>query len=250
MKKDESFLNPTVSIIIPTLHEEKLIERTLSQFTQELKQRFQMEIVVSDGGSADRTVEIARQYADSVIEAVPGAIQNISKGRNIGARAARGEIFLFINADTSVENIEHFFDEMIRIITRPNVVAATCRVGIYRAEEGLSDRLFHTAYNWLFYLENVFGLGMGRGECHVVRRSSFFAVGGYSESIAAGEDFELFVRLKKTGKIVFANHLRVDESPRRYRKYGYIRISILWFLNSISVILFHRSLNKEWEAVR
>lgn len=243
-------MNSTISVIIPTLQEEKLLERTLYQFTPELKQRFQIEVIVSDGGSTDRTVEIARQYADIVIEAVPGNRQNISMGRNIGARAAGGEIFIFINADTSIEDIEHFFEEMIRIITKPNVVAATCRVGVHQDEERLSDRLFHTAYNWLFYFENLLGLGMGRGECHVIRRSIFFAVGGYNESIAAGEDFELFVRLKKMGKIAFMNHLRVNESPRRYRKYGYIRISILWFLNSISVLLFHRSLNKEWEPVR
>jgi glycosyltransferase involved in cell wall biosynthesis len=241
-------LNPAISIIIPTLQEEKLIQRTLSQFSPALKQKFGIEIIVSDGGSTDRTVEIARRFADTVVEG--GGPQNISKGRNIGAHAAQGDVLVFINADTSIEQVEHFFDEMIRIMRQPNVVAATCRVGVYSGEERLSDKIFHTACNWLFYLENVLGLGMGRGECHVLRRDTFLSIGGYNEKIAAGEDFELFVRLKRKGKIVFANRLRVNESPRRYRKYGYLKIGLLWFLNSISVLLFRRSLNKDWKAVR
>lgn len=213
-----------------------------------MKQRFGIEVVVSDGGSTDRTVEIARRFADKVVESK--GRQNISKGRNIGARAARGDVLVFINADTHIDRIEQFFDEMLRIIQEPEVVAATCRVGVYPDEERLSDRLFHAACHVLFYLENILGLGMGRGECHVIRKSTFHSIGGYNEEIAAGEDFELFVRLKRKGRIVYASHLRVNESPRRYRKYGYIKIGVLWFLNSISVLLFRRSLNKEWEAVR
>jgi len=193
-------------------------------------------------------VEIARQYADLVLTA--SGRQNISRGRNIGAGAARGDILMFINADTRLDQIDHFFEEMRRIIDLPGVVAATCRVGVYRDEERLSDKLFHGACNVLFFLENILGLGMGRGECHVIRKSTFIAIGGYNEKIAAGEDFELFVRLKRKGRIIFANHLRVSESPRRYRKYGYMKIGILWFLNSISVLLFRRSINKEWQAVR
>ncbi len=241
---------PLVSIIIPSLQEEKLLERTLRQFTQEVKQRFGLELIVSDGGSTDRTLEIARQYADVIIEAMPQERQNISLGRNRGARAAKGEILVFINADTIIENIAHFFEEMIVVMNRPGLTGATCSVGIYREEEGFSDRVFHGFYNLLFHLENLLGLGMGRGECQVIKRSTFFSIGGYNESMAAGEDFELFVRLRKLGMTAFKPHLRVNESPRRYRAHGYLKTSLLWLLNAVSVVLFRRSLQKEWKPVR
>ena len=241
---------PSVSVIIPTLQEEKLIEGTLAQFTPDLKNRFDLEVIVSDNGSTDGTLSLARRYADTVVEKDERSVQNISIGRNIGARAARGDILIFINADTRIQHIERFLAVMTGTISAPGVTGATCSVGVYPEEERLSDRLFHGFYNWYFHVLNVLGMGMGRGECHVVQRSTFSRVGGYDEKIAAGEDYELFLRLRRLGNVVFLSDLRVNESPRRYRKYGYFRISILWFLNAVSVFVFRRSLHKEWEAVR
>lgn len=243
-------MSPAVSIIIPTLQEEKLIERTLSQFTPEIKKQFSLEIVVSDGGSTDRTVAIARRYADVIVESLAGQHQNISIGRNLGARASHGDILIFINADTIIEDIVRFLEEMIRVIQQPGVTGATCSVGIYREEEHLLDRLFHTTYNWYFYLLNVMGMGMGRGECHVVLRNVFFSLNGYNESIVAGEDYDLFLRLRRLGKIAFLRYLRVNESPRRYRQYGYLKISLLWFVNAVPVFLFRRSLHRKWKPIR
>ena len=53
-----------ISIIIPTLNEEKLITQTLKQFDCDIKKNFGLEVIVSDGGSTDSTLEIARNYAD------------------------------------------------------------------------------------------------------------------------------------------------------------------------------------------
>lgn len=241
---------PTISIIIPTLQEEKLISRTLEQFTPRLRQEFNLEIIVSDGGSNDRTVSIAQQHADKVIVPNKNSKQNISIGRNIGAKAAHGEILIFFNADTIVEDCNTFFEKIIIAIQGKNVVAATCNVHIYPEEQTFSDRIFHGFYNWHFSLLNAVGMGMGRGECHVLKREMFCNIGGYDETIAAGEDYDLFVRLRRKGKVAFLRSLTVFESPRRYRKYGYLFISLLWFLNAFTVFFFHRSMLDEWKPVR
>ena len=243
-------LTPDVSIIIPALQEEKEIENLLAQFTHELKCAHRCEVIVSDGGSKDRTVEIANRHEARIVHAVAGSVQTIASGRNLGARAARGNIFIFFNADVRLSDPAGFFERMLEAIARDGVVAATCNVKVHPEEETAGDRTFHATFNAYCRFLNTIGLGMGRGECHVVRKDAFNAVGGYNEAIAAGEDFELFLRLRKKGSIAFVRELTVTESPRRYRAFGYVRIALLWFLNALAVFITGRSLSKAWIPVR
>ena len=78
-----------ISIVIPTLNEEKIIETTLRSLRA---YSGYLEIIVSDGRSTDRTVEIARSIADTVVVHSGPERQNISKGRNRGAEVATGDI--------------------------------------------------------------------------------------------------------------------------------------------------------------
>ncbi len=241
-----------ISIIIPTYNEEKLIEKTLLQFTDELQKKYNLEIIVSDGGSKDKTLEIVRQFQCTIITHDEQRKQTIAEGRNAGARCAKGDILFFLNGDTVID--DHDVDGFLKIaldkVKQDGVVAVTCSVYIYPEEARTIDRFVHTLYNWYFYSLNLLGMGMGRGECQIVKRDAFWKVGGNQIQIAAGEDFDLFTRLIRIGKIKFLRKLRVYESPRRYRKYGYLRVTGAWLKNSVSVYLFKRSALKEWEAVR
>jgi glycosyltransferase involved in cell wall biosynthesis len=239
-----------ISIIIPTLQEEALISRTCAQFTREIRERYCCEIIVSDGGSTDRTLEIARPFADRVVEACPGVRQTISGGRNAGAAAAGGELLIFFNADVIIEDIGKFFSVVTEAFRDERLFAGTCNVNIYPEEATTSDWIFHNCFNGWFWFLNIVGMGMGRGECHIIRKRVFESINGYNEGIAAGEDYELFLRLRRVGKIRFFRNLTVHESPRRFRRDGYLKISLLWFLNAMSVLLFDRSLVDEWKPVR
>ncbi|TRO51544.1 glycosyltransferase family 2 protein, partial [Candidatus Bathyarchaeota archaeon] len=85
-----------ISIVVPTYNEEKNIERCLRAIVNQTIPRDQMEIIVVDGNSKDRTREIASQYADIVMiqtsEGVGGA-------RNDGFRAAKYDIVATTDAD-------------------------------------------------------------------------------------------------------------------------------------------------------
>jgi glycosyltransferase involved in cell wall biosynthesis len=239
-----------LSVVIPTLNEEKLITQTLSQFTPELKEKYKIEIIISDGGSTDSTLNKAEGTADLVLNSAPGTKQNISIGRNTGAKHSSGAYIYFFNADTRIENISYFFEKSVSEMQNPEIAALTMKFEVFPEEKKFSDSLFHAFYNIYVYVLNSIGMGMGRGECHIVKRNIFEKVKGYNELLAAGEDFDLYRRIKKHGKVKYLRDLKVYESPRRYRKYGYARVLLDWSKNAVSVIIKDRSVSEEWDPVR
>lgn len=243
---------PQISVIIPTLNEEKLIVRTLSQFTPALKEKYSIEIIISDGSSTDKTLELISGHADLTVLNTSGKKQNIPIGRNAGAKAAKGEFIYFINADTMLDNPAEFFEKTLNAFKDRNTAAITCRFHVFPDDVRISDKMFHGFYNNYVRLLNLAGMGMGRGECQMVRADVFRKVNGYNELLAAGEDYDLYRRIKKSGagKIKFLNDLTVYESPRRYRKFGYLKVFGDWTKNSFSVFFKNRSVSKEWEQVR
>jgi glycosyltransferase involved in cell wall biosynthesis len=239
-----------ISVVVPTLDEEKLLRGMLRQFTPALRARRGVEVIVSDGGSADETIAIARCHADTLVENTGGVRQTIALGRNLGAARAAGPVLVFLNADTLLDDPERFFSRVQEELADPSVVALTCSVEVFPGERRMSDRWFHGFFNWLFAMMNRVGMAMGRGECHIIRRDAFVAAGGYSTAIAAGEDYDMFRRLGRTGRIRFLKDLVVFESPRRYRRFGYGRVMASWFVNFLWVSLLHRSIAQDWKAVR
>jgi len=243
-----------ISVIVPALNEEKLIEKTLMCFPVDLRRRLDIELIVSDGGSKDRTVSIARSRCDIVVEHREPRRQTIAEGRNRGAEAATGDLLVFINADTVPRHPEMFIlglrDVAAMMASGDRTVAVACPVQVDPSERRLSDRLFHAFFNRYVRVLNALGVGMGRGECQIVRHDVFRRVGGYAETMAAGEDFDLYTRVVRHGRIGHRDDLSVYESPRRFRRYGYLRVLLQWTLNGLAVALFHRSLSTEWEEVR
>ncbi len=241
----------TYSIIIPTLNEEKLLPGLLKQLNSPaFRNNYNVEVIISDGGSKDRTVEIALELSDTVKVHNSSTRQNIAGGRNAGAKQANGEVLIFINGDVLIPQISNFFAYIDKKFINSDYLAMTCKVKIFPEEEILLDKLYHGVYNAYFVLLNKIGIGMGRGECHIIRKNIFRNVNGYNEALAAGEDFDLFRRIRRSGKILFAKDLCVYESPRRFRKLGYKHVSWSWLKNGLSVLFKNKSISKEWEQVR
>lgn len=239
------------SIIIPTLNEELLLPKLLEQISKFIaKNKYEIELIISDGGSKDSTITIASRYTNNIIKNKSNRQENISIGRNKGARLSNGDILIFTNADIMFADIDLFFDEIDHVLKNPNYIAYTCAVEIHPLEKIFSDKLFLSFYNYYFHFLNIIGVGMGRGECQVIRKEIFELSGGYNENIVAGEDFDLFKRVRKIGHIYFSHKNKIYESPRRYRKYGHIFIFFSWLMNSIFVYLKNRSLSKNWEEIR
>ncbi len=238
-----------ISIIIPTLNEEKYIEKTLKQFLP-VKKKYGLQLIVSDGNSNDNTVKIAKKYADSIFAYKKKRKQKISQARNRGAELAKGDILIFIDADIRICDINNFIETILNKFQDKNIAAITVPNYVYPEEEIFSDKFFHFIFNFLVSASNKIGIGGGRGECQIIKKSYLKKVGGYNTKLVVAEDVDLFERLKKIGKVIYLPGIKVYESPRRFTKSGYLKTFSLYTTNFIFMKLFKRSFSKEWKPVR
>jgi glycosyltransferase involved in cell wall biosynthesis len=246
-------LSKKFSIIIPAYLEEKRIKKILSEFSK-YSEEYDYEIILSDGGSMDKTVEIAKEFTSKIYIHTENRRQTIAEGRNMGTGLAKSDFYVFINADALPKNMREFLGQVSNwasgIGKYNGKDAIACSVLPFPDEEKSGDKYFYGFFNWYFALLNKIGVGMGRGECQLIAREIFEAENGYNPKFVAGEDFDLFRRIAKRGFVAFASDIVIYESPRRFHKQGYFRTIFRWSLNAISVMFSSRSASKEWESVR
>lgn len=242
-----------LSIVIPTKNEGKYIGHTIGQF-EEYLEKYNLEIVISDADSRDETAEVVRHWQAKCgerVQLVTGpAKQNIAIGRNLGAAAASGEIFFHMDADVRIPHKDKFFQTVFSRFEQPDVVAATVPIWVYPEESGWMDKAYHLLMNSVIRLSFTAGVYLAKGECQLVRRATFEKIGGYNETIVAGEDCNLFYRLHKEGRIAYLFRLAVHHSPRRFREYGYARLSLIYLREGLSLLFLRKSYMKEWTPVR
>jgi len=191
-----------VSVVIPTLNEANRIAQTLAQ----VRQAGDCQLIVVDGGSNDGTPERARCHADLVLAVSPGRARQM----NVGARAAAGEILLFLHADTILPS--GFSTLLAQTFADPQVVGG--RFDVRLDTPGWPFRLVETMMNLRSRLTRI----STGDQAMFVRREVFLAVGSYPE-VALMEDLELSKRLKRVGKIACLRE-RVTTSARRWQRDG------------------------------
>lgn len=245
-----------LSIIVPTYQEEKNVASFLSQFSAPFCAKYAIEIILSDGGSTDATVEIARRFQSHLplrIVTHPSCRrQTIAEGRNAGASYASGQTYIFLNVDTSIANPDHFFARIAEWTKSggKHIVALNPTIYIDPHQAILFDHIWTRIFNsWIRFLNSI-GVGAARGEAQIVRAAAFWQIHGYNPYLTAGEDFDFYHRLAKIGKIQNCRDLIVYESPRRFRTQGYLKTFFLWAQNWYTVRRKNHSYSKEWTVIR
>jgi len=204
-----------LSIIIPCLDEAEGIAATLAALAP-LRARG-AEVIVVDGGSRDDTVARATPLADLVI----AAPRSRARQMNAGAMRARGEILLFLHADSLL----------------PDAADLLIVDGLKRRRRGWGrfDVAIAGRHPLLRVVERLMNLrsrltGIATGDQAIfVTRSLFTAAGDYPD-IALMEDIALSKRLKRFGPPLCLNH-RLTTSGRRWEKRGVLRtIVLMWRL--------------------
>lgn len=203
---------PFISVIIPTFQEEKYIENCLKSVkNQDYKGRY--EIIVVDSYSKDKTVKIARKYTDKVIRIKK---RGVGTGRNEGARAAKGEILLFIDADTIL--LFNGLSEISKAFRKGNVVGATCPI------IPLSAKVRDFIIYWMY--DQFVKASVERKKPHIAgivcayRKKAFEKIGGFNERLKFCEDIDLSKRISELGKVVVVEKALALTSPRRFERWG------------------------------
>lgn len=236
-----------ISIIIPTLEEERIIAETLSYLRTHLK--VPHEIIVSDGGSRDRTGEIARPLCDKLV--VSGGKRSPARQRNSGARVAAGDLFIFFDADSFVPDMDAFIERVGKRFEDASLLALVAPQRVIPAQRKFSDILVFEIDNLIVrMMNNIFHIGAGSGKCIVVRADAFRAVGGFDEGLMFREDADFIQRISQIGETRFNPKITVYHSGRRIHALGALHFLLVWTTNGTAAILHKKALVEEWEPIR
>jgi len=192
-------------IIIPVLNEEKILTENAKYYSA-LKHKAR--VVFVDGGSTDRTVEVAQNYGEVIASHRGRAIQ-----KNRGAEVATGECLLFLHVDSFIT--DHALKSVSRVLTKRDIVGGCFTMRIQ--DKGWMFRLYEMAVNFRAKAFGVIDGDLGT----FVRRDVFAQLGGF-DCVDVMEDLMFGRRMRKAGLIrVLPDHINV--SSRRWRERGFVR---------------------------
>lgn len=194
-----------ISIIIPCLNEEGYIEKTLDHV---LGLPGNHEVIVVDGGSRDRTREIAAAFTGVKVKL---SEKGRAKQMNHGAEMATGEILLFLHADTFLP--QQYYSSVLRHLQKPRNVGGSFMLQLDKEHPVLKFYTWCSRLSWEFFTYGDNAL--------FIKKSTFQDIGGYRE-IPFMEDVEIQKRLRKIGKFSKLG-CAVTTSARRFEKVGVIR---------------------------
>lgn len=207
-----------LSIIIPAFNEEKELPRCLESVRAAIAAagagEGEVEMVVCDNNSTDRTAEVAAQGGARVVFE---PFNQIGRARNAGAAAAAGEWLLFIDADSrlAAENLRRVL-ELAR--TDSPAVGGGCVIWM----EGLPWWAAPSVAMW-----NAVSVAarLAAGSFVFCRAEAFRAVGGFSAELFAAEELDLSKKLRRWGKgrgwrfVIFRGRPHVSSS-RKFHAHG------------------------------
>ena len=181
---------PRVSIVIPTYNSEKTLPICLESIKRQTYKN--IEVIVVDNFSTDRTVEIAKKYGARVY--IKGSERSAQK--NYGALKAKGEFVYFIDSDFVLHS--KVVEECVQLVRQGYDAVNVLNVS-YPKTSLIAKARFYERLS--YYGSNVYEAA------RFMRRSIFMKIGGFDEGLYANEDYDLHQRLVRVGaKIARTRH--------------------------------------------
>ncbi len=204
-----------LSVIIPTYNEELTIGKTLDALSRLINVD---EIIVVDGGSADKTIEIVENYpANKSLRLIKFTEANRGRQLHEGTRHASGEVFWFLHADT--RPVQGCGKQIKQYMRYAEIVGGNFRI------------IFDGTSRWARFLTWLYpqlrSIGLVYGDSAMfVRRETYEKLRGF-KSLPLFEDVDLYKRLLKKGRFVHVN-LTVTTSSRRFENRSFVWTFLRW----------------------
>jgi len=200
-----------ISIIIPTLNEEKYLPRLLESIKNQ-DYPGEIEIIVADARSKDKTREIAQSFGCRVVE---GGL--LSLGRNEGAKVARGELLLFSDSDVVLP--KDFLTKAVKAFRDHNLGAACFTIYPFGGSR-LQKLLFNLFFNYPTRVVTKIITPLG-SVVFLVKKDVHKSINGFDELCVFQEDFEYLKRLRKKAKYKILKDIHFHVSVRRFDNDGW-----------------------------
>lgn len=229
---------PQLSVVIPAYNEATYIGRLLTALT---KQKFDsLEVIVSDAESKDGTAQVVEKFKAKLdVRLVASPPKGPGAGRNEGAKLARGDWLLFLDADDDIDD-PNFLKTLLGEAQQHGWKTASAKVKVRDAT------WFERFGNWLNY-RYVKSLAHSKhpvaaGWCILTRRDVFEKAGGFNPKIRFGEDYD-YVSRSSRGAFGFTEKTYYYMDLRRARSEG-VRFAIKGFANEVYRHTHHYNLER------
>ena len=215
-----------ISIVIPTWNEEKCLPKLLGSIKKQSYKNY--EVIVADANSRDKTRQIAKKYGCRVVKGGMPAV-----GRNNGAKAAKGDILLFLDADVQLD--KDFLKKALNEINKRKLDVA----GAYTQPltNNFIDEVYLKIFNFILFVTQFFYPNAYGGSIFC-KKWLHEKVKGFDETIKLGEDLDYVQRCGKQGRFRFIKCIKVYFSMRRFEDEGRLKVGIRHFLSASYRILF------------
>jgi len=205
-----------LSIIIPTLNEEKLLPRLLESIKSQDFNNY--EIIIADANSKDNTKKIALEFGCKVV--LGG---KTSFARNNGAKNAQGDYLLFLDADTKLP--PNFLSKFIKKIEKRNIDNASC--GLTPISNNIWDFVMQFLFHVYIFITQ-FHYAHAQGAIIFSKKWVHEKIGGFDEEIEIAEDHDYARRAGKVSKSRWFWRPRILFSVRRFKEVGRLKIFFLY----------------------
>ncbi len=215
-----------ISIIIPTFNEEKYLPKLLNCIKKQTYKNY--EVIIADADSKDKTRQMAKKHGCEIVKGGMPAV-----GRNNGAKAAKGDILLFLDADIQFD--KNFLKNALNELQEKKLDVA----GVYINPSGnnIIDKIFFSIFNlWTFATQFFYPNASGSGI--FCKKWLHEKVKGFDETIRLSEDMEYVKRCGRYGKFRILKTAKSYVAMRRFEKEGRFKVAFKLFLSAVYRLFF------------
>ncbi|MEK7495099.1 MAG: glycosyltransferase [Patescibacteria group bacterium] len=234
-------MKPFFSVVIPTLNEEKYLPNLLNDLTKQKEKDF--EIIVVDGKSEDRTIDIAIKYKKKYqSKIIISQKRNLCYQRNLGAKNSSGEYLIFLDADIRLYG-NYLFELKKTIVKNSYLFLTTYQLS---DDKDNFNILLAQIANYGLEILKLINKQMAPGYNFVIFKDIFIKLKGFNEKTTISEDHDLSIRIQNSGiKLCIIPKKLLKWSFRRVKKDGYLQLIIKYGVASFYSILLGEITDKK-----